>query len=175
MKIAIVSDTHDNTKNFNKIIDWLNKEKINVILHCGDITNQETIDEAVKNFKGEIKFVRGNGDFELNDIPEEMKIELGGKKIFFNHYPDIAKKMAESGKYDLVFYGHTHKPWLARIATPARQPDGSHSGGRSVASGEKKECLLVNPGEVAGQRFKPTFAIYDTGTDKLELKILEKL
>ncbi len=161
MKIAIVSDTHDNLANFNKIIDWLNYEEIKTILHCGDICNQETINEAVKNFKGEIKFVRGNGDFNLHDISEEMEIELDGKKIFFNHYPDIAQKNAElrnpsrpSGQeYDLAFYGHTHKPWEEKVGN----------------------CRLVNPGEVAGQRFKPTFAIYDTKIDKLELKILEKL
>ena len=28
MKFAIVSDTHDNITNFNKVIHWLNKEKI---------------------------------------------------------------------------------------------------------------------------------------------------
>ncbi len=153
MKFAIVSDTHDNIKNFNKIIDWLNKEKINVILHCGDICNQETINEAVKNFKGEIKFVRGNGDFDLDEVPEKIEIALDNKKVGLVHYPDIAKTMAESGKYDLVFYGHTHRPWEEKIGN----------------------CRLVNPGEVAGQRFKPTFAIYDTENDKLELKILEKI
>ena len=153
MKIAIVSDTHDNIDNFNKIIDFLHKENIGTILHCGDICNQEIIDQALKNFKGEIMFVRGNGDFELHNIPEKLEIELGDKKIFFNHYPDIAKKKAESGKFDLVFYGHTHRPWVEMIGN----------------------CKLVNPGEVAGQRFKPTFAIYDTETDKLQLKILEKI
>ena len=153
MKIAIVSDTHDNLASFNKIIDWLNSEKIKIILHCGDICNQETINTAAKNFKGEIKFIRGNGDFNLNEIPEKMEVELGGKKIGFVHYPKIAKEMAESGKYDLVFYGHTHKPWEEKIGN----------------------CRLINPGEVAGQRFKPTFAVYDNETDKLELKILEKL
>ena len=140
MKIAIVSDTHDNIKNFSKVIDYLNKEKIHLILHCGDICNKDLIDEAIKNFNGsasikvsadkEIKFVKGNSDFEL-DLPETMELELGSKKIFFNHYPDIAKRQAESQKYDLVFYGHTHKPWEEKI----------------------KNCRLVNPGELAGQRF----------------------
>lgn len=153
MKFAIVSDTHDNLKNFNKIIIWLNKEKINLVLHCGDICSRATIDESKENFKGEIKFVRGNGDFELNNIPEQTEVELGGKKVFFVHYPDIARKTAESEKYELVFYGHTHRPWEEKIGS----------------------CRLINPGEVAGQRFKPTFAIYDTDTEKLELKILEKL
>ncbi len=153
MKFAIVSDTHDNITNFNKAINFLNDQKIETILHCGDICNQESINEAAKNFKGQIHFVRGNGDFNLDDVPEKMELELGGKRIFFNHYPEIAKKAAESGKYDLVFYGHTHRPWEEKIAN----------------------CRLVNPGELAGQRYKPCFAIYDTETDKLELKILELL
>lgn len=153
MKFAIVSDTHDNMGNFNKIISFLNAQKITTMLHCGDICNQSTIDEATKNFKGEILWVHGNGDYELEQVKDIMEVVLGGKKVAFIHYPDLAKKLAESGKYDLVFYGHTHKPWEETIG----------------------KCRLVNPGEVAGQRFKPCFALYDTKTEKLELKILEKL
>lgn len=161
MKFAIVSDTHDNLKNFGKAIDWLNREKIEIILHCGDISSLETIEEMKKMFGGEIKFVRGNADYELDEIPEKMEIELGGnpsaslrtRRIFFNHYPDIAKKAAESNKYDFVFYGHTHIPKLEKIG----------------------ECLLANPGELAGQINKPSFAICDTETGKLELKIIQKL
>ena len=153
MKFAIVSDTHDNLANFNKVIHWLNNENIEVILHCGDICNQDTINEAARNFNGKIYFVRGNGDFHLDQISEKMELELDNKKIFFNHYPEISKQAAESGKYELVFYGHTHRPWEETIG----------------------KCRLVNPGELAGQRYKPCFAIYDTQIDKLELKIFEKL
>lgn len=155
MKFAIVSDTHDHLNNFLKVITWLNTNNIKTILHCGDICNRELIDEATKNFKGQILWVKGNGDYQLRDsgIEDMMEVDLGGKKIAFIHYPELAKKMAESGKYDLVFYGHTHKPWEEMIG----------------------KCRLINPGEVSGQRFKPTFALYDTETDKLELKILERL
>ncbi len=153
MKFAIVSDTHDNVKNFNKVIDWLNAENITTLLHCGDICNQETIDEAKKVFKGKMYFVRGNGDYHLDKIPETLELELGGKKIFLNHYPDVAKQAAESGKYDVAFYGHTHRPWEETIG----------------------KCRVVNLGELAGQRYKPCFALYDTEKDKLELKILEIL
>lgn len=153
MKFAIVSDTHDHVNNFLKVITWLNANNIETLLHCGDICTQDTMNEAEKRFKGEIKWVRGNGDFELDQVPESMELALGGKNIFLNHYPDIAKTAAESGKYDLVFYGHTHRPWEEKVGN----------------------CRLVNPGETAGQRFKPCFAMYDTKTDKLELKILEKI
>jgi hypothetical protein len=34
---------------------------------------------------------------------------------------------------------------------------------------------MINPGEMANQFYKPTFAVYDTITLKLELKILDEL
>jgi hypothetical protein len=160
MKIAIVSDTHNNWANFKKAIDWIKKEKIQMILHCGDIASQETIDDAKKEFGGEMRFVKGNADHGLDYLPEKMELELenpsassGRVKIGFCHFPDIAKKMAQSGKFDSVFYGHTHRPWDEKIG----------------------ECHMINPGELAGQFYKASFAIYDIATGKLELKILEKL
>ena len=69
------------------------------------------------------------------------------------HFPAEAKKMAQSGKYDLVFYGHTHRAWDEKVGN----------------------CHMINPGELAGQFYKSTFAVYDTDTEKLELKILEQL
>ena len=158
MKIAIVSDTHNNWLNFKKAIDWIKKEKISVILHCGDINSQEMVDESRKHFsEGVIHFVRGNGDYGL-DVPEKMELELDNRKVSFCHFPDSAKKMAQSGKYDVVFYGHTHRPWDEKVACPAMG-----------------ECHMINPGELAGHFYKPSFAVYDTTTGMLELKILENL
>jgi len=183
MRIAIISDSHDNLANIKKVIDWLNKEKISLILHCGDISSQETLNKIVKTFNGKAKFVRGNADFDLQNLPEIEEIEAdsspapepcrrastlqgrqaryGARKIAITHYFETAKKLAEkknpsrtSGQeYDLVFYGHTHKPWKEKLGN----------------------CRLANPGELSGQFHKPTFAVYDTDTDNLELKILEKL
>jgi hypothetical protein len=152
MKIAIVSDTHNNWTNFKKAIDWIKNEKIQLILHCGDICSKEIINQAKDFFGSDIKFVKGNGDFDL-DLPEKMDLEFNGKKIVFTHFPDIAKKLAQSGNYDLVFYGHTHRPWDEKIG----------------------DCHMINPGEMAGQFYKSTFAVYDTITGELQLKILESL
>jgi len=165
MKIAIISDTHDNWANLKKAIDWIKKEKIQVILHCGDISSQKTIDDAKKLFGGEIRFVRGNADYDLSYLPEKQEIEVGGKNIAFAHFPDAAKKMAQTGNFDLVFYGHTHRPWDEKILP--KVSSNKNSG--------KKECHMINPGELAGHFYKPTFAVYDTETEKLELKILEKI
>jgi len=152
MKIAVVSDTHNNWTNFKKAIEWIKKEEIRLILHCGDISSQETIDDAKKLFDGEIKFVKGNADWGL-DLPDELDLEFNKKKIAFVHFPNEAKKLAQSGKFDMVFYGHTHRPWDEKIG----------------------DCHMINPGEMAGQFYKPSFAVYDTASDKLELKILETL
>ena len=153
MKFAIISDTHDNWANFEKAINWLNKEDIKLVLHCGDIQSQEIIDSANKLFKGEIKYAKGNGDFDLQNIKWVEELKLEKLKVAFMHFPDNAKKLAQSGEFDLVFYGHTHRPWEEKI----------------------DKCRMINPGELAGQFYKPTFAIYDTVTENLELKLLEKL
>ncbi len=153
MKFAIVSDTHNNWANLKKALEWIKKEDIQLVLHCGDICNQEIMDEAKKLFDGQIKYVKGNGDYDLPKIPDSLEVEFNSKKIGFVHYPAEAKKMAQSGKYDLVFYGHTHRAWDEKIGN-------TH---------------MINPGELAGQFYKPTFAVYDTSNGKLELKILEKL
>lgn len=152
MKIAIISDTHDNMANLGKAIKWINKEKVTLVLHCGDICTQQTMDWVIAQFQGEIKFVKGNGDYGL-DIQEKFETSVAGKRIGATHFPDAAKKMAESGRYDVIFHGHTHMPWEEKIGN----------------------CRVVNPGELAGQRFKPSFAVYDAKKGLLSLKILEKI
>ena len=167
MKIAIISDTHDNLANLKKAISFIKEEKIEIIIHCGDICAPGTLKEAFKDFPGKAHIVFGNVDgdrFTITKIAfEELphvkiwgdlgEIEIDDKKIAFCHFPEFAKELASSQKYDLVFYGHTHKPWEEKI----------------------NKTKLVNPGNLAGLFYKATFAIYDTKTDKLELKILEKL
>jgi len=167
MIIAIVSDTHDNVPNFKNAVDWIKKQKISTIIHCGDIFKPETVKEILKTFKGKIYLVFSPADADFSGIPadsfKKMKnvkvfkefgeIKISGKKIAFCHFPEIAEDLTKSQKYNLVFYGHSHKPWLQEIG----------------------KTKLVNPGNLAGIFYKPTFAVYDTKKDKLELKILDQL
>jgi len=166
MEIAVVSDTHGNVASFRKAVGWINKENIRVILHCGDIGNPESLKESLADFTGELFGVFGNMDKDYKILIDEynkilrikikeeiFETEIDNKKIAITHRPEQARVLAESGDFDLVFYGHTHKPWEEKIGN----------------------CRLINPGELAGQINKPTFAVYDTTTDSLELKILEKL
>ena len=168
MKIAIVSDSHDNIPNINTMLEFCKKEKIEVMLHCGDVCSPVSLDYLARNFNGQIYYVLGNAHGELEEIEGINKkrnnlVFLGDQgnpkikgvnlKIGIVHFPDVAKKMAETAKYDFVFYGHTHKPWEETV----------------------NNCQVVNPGTLAGMFNKPTFAVLDTRTKNLELKLLELL
>ncbi|MFA5318561.1 MAG: YfcE family phosphodiesterase [Patescibacteria group bacterium] len=176
MKIAIISDTHDNAPNLEKALEWMNKNKIEQIIHCGDLCASETLAETLApNFKGKIHMVFGNADDtdlitlvaeqfkhvkHYGDVGE-IKIENPPspkgygvtKKIAFAHFPWEAKKLAESGKYNIVFYGHTHKPWDEQIGN----------------------TRMLNPGTLAGLFQKATFAVWNTETGEFRLQILERL
>ena len=164
MKIAVISDSHDNLANVQKTLDILKKKRIKTLLHCGDICASSTLAEILKRFLGKVHIVFGNADneyFKITDPPftnvERLKIwgefgeiKVNKKRIAFVHQPELAERLTATQKYDLIFYGHTHKPWLEKI-------------GRTE---------LVNPGNLSGLFYRATFATYDTKIDKLELNIL---
>jgi len=152
VKIAIVSDLHDNLPNFDKFLAFVRKEQIKTLLLCGDTGNKGTLSYITNNFDGEIYLVLGNMDQKIQ-APDFVTLEIDKVKIAITHFPDVAKKLAESQKFDFVFYGHTHKPWIE----------------------ETGKCFLANPGNLAGQFYKATFAVLDTKTKYLSLKILDNL
>ncbi len=166
MKLAIISDTHDNVPNLTKALDWMKANGIEQIIHCGDLCAPSILIQVLApGFSGPIHMVLGNvEDRELvmakakeyahiHHYGDQGEFEIDGVRIAVVHYPEKAKQLAESGKYDLVFYGHNHKPWEETIG----------------------HTRLINPGTLAGLFAKATFAVYDTQTKKLELKILERL
>jgi len=159
MKIAIISDTHDNLENLKKFLNFSKKEKIKILIHCGDVCRGETLKEIEKNFD-QIYLCLGNGDIRDSLFKEAKKtkifekegeIEIDGLKIGFSHFLPQTKKELEN--FDFYFFGHTHWPFLK----------------------EEKKCTLANPGNLAGLFYKATFAILDTEKKLLELKIVEKI
>ncbi|MEM5810062.1 MAG: YfcE family phosphodiesterase [Candidatus Aenigmatarchaeota archaeon] len=166
MKIAIISDTHDNLINIQKAMDFIKKEDVGVIIHCGDVSNLFTLNEILKNFQGEFYLSLGNADDDSLKDKEILKksknlkiyenfgeFEMEGKKIAFSHFPQVCQNLSQLQKYDFVFYGHTHKPLEEKIG----------------------KTRLINPGNLAGLYYKASFAIYDSREDSLKLKILEML
>lgn len=163
MKIAIISDTHDNLANLEKFLSFIKKEKISAIFHCGDFTTPETLAYLSAKFNGKIFLSLGNGDLKseiLKNFSGRKKItifenvgeiSLGDKKIIFSHFLENVKNFFK--ECDLAFYGHTHKPEIEKIG----------------------KCILVNPGNLAGLYYKATFAVLDLKTEVPQLKILEKI
>ncbi|MGB0757546.1 MAG: metallophosphoesterase family protein [Patescibacteria group bacterium] len=165
MKIAIFSDSHDNLANLDIFLEWTNNNNITHIICCGDLTRVETLDFIAQKYEKPLHLVAGNAD-EASHVARaaesfkqatyhhnQGKVEINKLSIGFVHYPHQAEKMAQTGKYQYVFHGHTHMPW------------------RSV----HHSCMVVNPGTLAGMFYRPTFAVFDTYTQHLELKLIEKL
>jgi len=167
MKIAIISDVHNNETNLQKVLNFCAQKKITKIICCGDLATKDSLDFLCDNFSGEIFYVFGNMDreqfddfkFTSNDslcgtqyknahvFKAYGEIQIDGKKIAFIHFPREAKELAETGRYDFVFFGHTHKPWEEMV----------------------DNCKLLNPGCVTGDFYPPTFATWETKTGKFEL------
>ena len=167
MKIAIISDIHDNIPNLEKVLKYLKDNNIKKIICCGDFGTERTFDKLAE-FKGEIFTVLGNMDegyVEYNEIKDKYshcrvwevsgEIIIDNIRIGFTHKPEDAYlKISEQKNYfDIYFYGHTHKPW-----------EQDFQGTR-----------LVNPGNVANQFYPPTFAVFTTENKSLKLITINDL
>ncbi len=124
MKIGVISDTHDQVENILKAVDLLNKEGVELVIHCGDWVAPFTL-AFYKNLKAPIKGVFGNNDgdrflhpirakkFGVNIEFEEriLSLVIEDRKIFVYHgdYGEVTNALVACGTYDAVFHGHTHK------------------------------------------------------------------
>ena len=162
MLIAILADIHDNLPNLDKFLSWCRNNKIETIIFCGDTTTIETAAHLAAGFPGEIFMTRGNIEFykeaeldkykNIHYVGEIGIIELGGLTLGICHEPEKIDRLLEIAPIDpdFIFYGHTHKPWT-----------------------EKRGATTVaNPGNLANEFYQPTFAVLETTTKKLDLKIL---
>lgn len=160
MRLAVVSDIHDNVWTLQAALQWL--REVDALIFCGDFCSPFIMERLATGFHGPIHCVFGNNDGDLfritttaarfahvklwgafADLPAEL---MEGKRIAVTHYPEIAHAVAASGIYDLVCYGHTHKLERGRV-------------GRT---------LTINPGELmGGLTGLATFVVYDTTTEDL--------
>lgn len=153
VKIGLISDTHDNFNNIENAVKIFNDKKMSYVIHAGDITTPE----AVESFEGlKLIGVLGNNDIDkegLENAFEKIGGELRGELceieeddllIAVYHGTNFNKResLIQSGKYDVVVYGHTHKA------------DNKVVG----------KTIVINPGTANGWFFgyKATAAIFDT-------------
>ena len=169
MRLAILSDIHDNLWNLAPAIQFV--QDCDALICCGDLCSPFVIDELAK-FPKEVHIVFGNNDADLYRITskasqkphihvhgELFKQAFDSKRFAVNHFDYLAKPMSKSGEYDVVCFGHNHELELSREAA----------------------CLRVNPGTIMGAKFssgkwedvEPSFVIYDTATDAAEIFVID--
>jgi hypothetical protein len=159
MKIGIIADTHDNLPQIKKAVEIFNQEKVELVLHAGDFVSPFTCLEF-KNLNCPLKGVFGNNDGDkiylqekfkgIGELfPEPYKTNINHKNIIMLHLEKLIDDLAESQKYEVIIYGHTHRTDLRKIG----------------------KTLIVNPGECGGWLSeKSTIALLDL--EKLEAKII---
>lgn len=129
MIVGVISDTHGLLR--PQALEALQAAEL--ILHAGDIGKREVLDEL--EAIAPVVAVRGNNDDDhtwAQDIPAELSLELGGKRIFMLHdRKQLAFDPRREG-YDLVVTGHSHKPVIER----------------------ENGVLYLNPGSAGPRRFK---------------------
>lgn len=162
MKIAVISDIHDNAHNLVMALDQIKDYNVSEIIFLWDFCGA-AIAWMLAKAPVKVRAIWGNNDGDKSLITkfsyqEWSNLEIGfdifdsiiidNRRVFLSHYPLLAKPMAKSGDFDVVFYWHNHLKHKEQIW----------------------DCLILNPGEVwAYKTWIATFAIYDTETNNAEL------
>ena len=115
MKVLVISDTHGNHRNLDKILEQ--NQDIDMLVHLGDVEGGEDYLNAV--FDCEKHIVRGNNDF-FSELPKEEEFYIGKYRIFITHGhgyyvsldPEHIKEEGRARRADVVMFGHTHRPYL---------------------------------------------------------------
>lgn len=142
MKIGVVSDTHNNLKNIEIIINLFNDENVPIVIHTGDISNANTLEKFSKlnskligvygnNDRNEsgLKEVAERNNFQFEEPPR--RLSLLDREIVIFHEPDnIDQFLSENKLINVVLYGHTHR----------------------YENKTKNGVLYFNPGESAGMQ-----------------------
>ena len=162
MKIGLISDTHDNIPTCNKLIPHFLDEKIEVLIHCGDIISPfmkrvfvPLYDKGVKMFG-----VIGNNDGEKTGLmeilgpiieltPDFFELEFDNKQfLIVHHLPEsLIQSLAASNKFDYIVKGHLHEKRNEKVG----------------------KTRIINPGEACGYLSgTASIAILDTNLDTVE-------
>jgi putative phosphoesterase len=159
VKAGILSDTHDQRAFAEDALALFLREGVGVILHLGDVCRPDAI-VAFRDCGIPLIGVFGNNDYDRDGLqavsgdafrPGPQMPELDGRKVLMSHsFDELQEEIGEGGKFDLILFGHTHRPLEMRMG----------------------RALIVNPGEGCGfLSGRPTCAVIDLAT--MEARILE--
>lgn len=168
MKIGIISDTHDQLESVEKAIKILQKEKVSLIIHCGDwvspfvpqfiYTLKPKLEIPIKSVFGNNEgdhfrfFERKNKEnWNIEFYKESFELEIDGRKIVVYHGSNktLTNSLIQSQIYDAVFTGHTHQALIEKVG----------------------KTLHLNPGSTTGYAFgkitkEKTLGLYETKTNQ---------
>jgi putative phosphoesterase len=159
--IGIMSDSHDNCDAIKKAVDFFKKQKCELIIHAGDFVAPFAARELERS-ACPMRAVFGNCDGEKEGLAKTIRpfgeireapfvFFLHNKNFLLTHVHFSLEKYARSGKYEVIVFGHTHKPEI-------KKTHGS---------------LLINPGETGGWLSgKRSVALYDPDTGETEIVFL---
>ena len=136
--VGIMSDSHDNRDAVRAAVRLFNDAACSLVIHAGDFVAPFAAGE-LKALDCPVKAVFGNCDGEkiglartLEGVGEILSAPFvfrhAGREFLVTHTQFSNAAYIASGKYDILIYGHTHKPEVRR----------------------RGSTLIINPGETGG-------------------------
>lgn len=157
MRLGVMADSHDNVPMVRKAVELFKGRQVELVVHAGDFIAPFAV-APLADLPCPVLAVFGNNDGERLGLqkafasfgtvhPNLAQTTVANRTLAAVHYPELAEPLADSGRFDLVIYGHTH-------AIDVRPGSG----------------LLLNPGEVGGWvTGRSTVAIVDLASLEVEI------
>lgn len=152
MKVGILSDSHDNLGSAADVLSVFLREGAEAILHLGDVCSPHVL-EPFRSCGVPLVGVFGNNDADRAGLQAASGnrfqrgphiCEIGGRRILMSHsFDELQGEIGDGGKFDLILFGHTHRPLTMRVG----------------------RALVINPGEACGfMSGRATCAVIDLET-----------
>jgi putative phosphoesterase len=165
MRIALLSDTHDNARTTVAAVELLRTQRPEMYLHAGDLVSPAMLDHFA-GLGAPFHLVLGNNEYDpaalraralamgLHFHPSHAEVRAGEKHIAMTHGHDgaLLRQLLGSGAYHYLIHGHTHVRRDERVGN----------------------TRIINPGAVHRARVK-SVALLDTEADSVQFLELPAL
>lgn len=137
MKVGILSDTHDQLPAAEGALQLFRAEGVGLVIHLGDVCSPIIL-ERYRDASIPLVGVFGNNDWDRDGIQSASggvfhqgpHVEtVGERRILLAHsYDQLQGRLDGQRRFDLVLFGHTHRPLTMQVG----------------------KTLVLNPGESCG-------------------------
>lgn len=136
--IGIMADSHDNLPALRKAVAVFQEAGCRLVVHAGDFVAPFSARE-LSQVNCPVKAVFGNCDGEKQGLEEAFRgfgeikpapfiWSENSIRVYLTHLHHQVESLAQSNLYELIIFGHTHRPEIKRVG----------------------QTLLINPGETGG-------------------------